>query len=357
MVRVSGNHTRAAVFLGVALARCAVVLLAGPDSGFAAAGGTHTSSTRYTDPAGWAVTYPRTMQLERSSGAAGPFAAYAEVTVANFAQQRAVHVIQASGGARIVVDPPLTRGGAFPPDGIAFRMLLHQGVQPPPFAQVPDSRFPILLSRFEPGQAEDFPGGNGQGHGVPSWRDLQIDADGEHYTGIVLIGPQASVQQRAELARVIASLVFAPFHSGTVVSGLAALGPASRYPVGSFTLVHVPAGNCAAGTQACRSGGTPFYLVHGPGVLQPDLIRPCPQAGACAPPGAFYAVSWTTPSQHGDYAQRCNLRFDSRADEFYCTNMHARWDRVGRVLTRPANARSGYPLQFVLARWRGTDSW
>jgi hypothetical protein len=220
---------------------------------------------------------------------------------------------------------------------------------------IPDSRFPIELSRFGPAQTEDFPGWDGQGDGVPASRDLQIEADGEQYTAIVLIGSRASARLRGELARVDSSLSFAPLHPGTEVNGLTTLGPAREYPVGSFTLVRVvPTIDCGP-ASACHSG-TPLYLVHAPGrLLQPDLLQPCPDPGSCSPPGACYAIGWTSPFFAGGYAEGCKLQLDDQDDQFYCTNMDARWDRVGRMLERPRGARFSDPLQYAFAKvaWDG----
>jgi hypothetical protein len=42
-------------------------------------------------------------------------------------------------------------------------------------------------------------------------------------------------------------------------------------------------------------------------------------------------------------------------EQFYCTNSAARWDRVGRVIRRPAGARFSEPLQYAFAKvaWDG----
>jgi len=299
---------------------------------------------RYSAPAGWSITYPRAWRLERSSSAAD-LVAYSEFTIANFAQQRAVHVTRTGADTSLVVGPPLDPSGRFPADGVAFRIFQVQGGPPAPPGVTPDSRFPIELSRFRPPRTTDFPGWEGQGSGVPSSVDLQVDADGEQYTAVVLIGQRASPRLRAELAHAVASLSVPPLRPGTDVNGLTVLGPASDYPVGSFTLVH-----------AADSDRTPFYLVHAPGSLaRPNLAQPCPDAGACTPPGGFYAIGWTSPFLQGGYAEQCDLQLDRQDDQFYCTNMNARWDRVGRVIEQPHGARFSDPLQFgfVKVAWDG----
>jgi hypothetical protein len=109
---------------------------------------------------------------------------------------------------------------------------------------------------------------------------------------------------------------------------------------------------CNGPLSTCVSGRDPLYLVHAPGRLhQPDLIEPCaPVSSACTPPGAFYAIGWKWEVQPGGYRSACDLRLDKAQDEFYCTNSAARWDRVGRVIHRPAGARLNEPLQFTFAK-------
>jgi hypothetical protein len=56
-------------------------------------------------------------------------------------------------------------------------------------------------------------------------------------------------------------------------------------------------------------------------------------------PGGFYAIGWKWQSLAGGYKSRCHMRLDRARKEFSCTNMRARWDRVGRVLVN----RAGLP--------------
>ena len=124
------------------------------------------------------------------------------------------------------------------------------------------------------------------------------------------------------LARVVASLSFPRLQVGeTVGYGFRVFEPARRYPVGSFTRV--------------RAQGQPFYLVHAP--------------------GGFYAIGWKWQSLAGGYKSRCDLRLDRARKRFLCTNMAARWDRVGRVLVRPRSAPRGDPLNVTVAKiaWDG----
>jgi hypothetical protein len=283
-----------------------------------------TRSLRYVDPQGWSLRFPSSLWLEHSTSGPG-LATFSEVTVANFAQQRAVVTGKTRDGGFIRVRPPVDRAGRFPEDGIAFRMLLVDG-GPAPIGTVADSLFPIELSTFMRPQYDDFPPTDYQALGVPHELTRPIEADGQHYQALVLIGPAASPNARAAIEAVIASLWFPPLHTGEQLGDEVVLGPASAYPVGSFTLVHAPGELCNGSVYRCHYGRQPFYLVHAPGRLhQPDLIDHCePTAAACTPPGAFYALGWTSEDVRGGYRSACHLRLDRRDEQFYCPNSPAR---------------------------------
>jgi hypothetical protein len=312
-------------------------------------------SVRYMDPQGWSLRYPSWLSLEHSTSGAG-LATFTEVTVANFAQQRAVVSGKTHDGGFIRVRPPLDRAGRFPADGIAFRLLLVDG-GPAPIGTVADSWFPIELSTLTRPQYDDFPPTDYKVLGVPHELTRPIDADGQHYQALVLIGPAASTRERATIEAVIASLTFPRLHTGEQAGEEAVLAPASRYPVGSFTLIHARGELCDGSVYRCHAGRQPFYLVHAPGRLhQPDLIGPCePTRAACAPPGAFYALGWTSEDVLGGYRSACHLRFDRRDQQFYCTNSSARWDRTGGAIRVPRGARFADGLQFAFAKaaWDG----
>ena len=55
------------------------------------------------------------------------------------------------------------------------------------------------------------------------------------------------------------------------------------------------------------------------------------------------------------YRARCLLRPDRARRQFCCSNLRARWDRVGRVIRRPPDARRGEPLLLLFAKlaWNG----
>lgn len=140
---------------------------------------TVTRSVRYVDPTGWSLRYPSSLSVERSTSGPG-LATFTELTVANFAQRRAVVSGKTHDGGFILVHPPLDRAGRFPADGIAFRMLLVDG-GPEPIGTVADSRFPIKLSTFRRPQQSDFPPTDYKALGVPHELTRPIDADGQHY--------------------------------------------------------------------------------------------------------------------------------------------------------------------------------
>jgi hypothetical protein len=278
-----------------------VIALIAVSCGAAAAGGHHPTaarSVRYADPQGWALRYPSSLSVERSTFGAG-LATFTEVTVANFTQRRAVVTGKTHDGGFVLVRPPLDHTERFPANRVAFRMLLVEG-GPAPIGTVADFRFPIELSTFAR-SGDDFPGTDYTSLGVPHELTRPIDADGQHYQALVLIGPAASARERAVIEAVIASLSFPPLHTDEQAGDETVLGLASQYPVGSFTVVHGPGELCDGSVYRCHYGRQPFYLVHAPGRLhQPDLIQPCePTPAACTPPGAFYALGWTSEDVRG----------------------------------------------------------
>jgi len=278
------------------------ILLAAVVLGATACSGSRASASggRYVDPLGWSLRYPRGMYLERSH--ASLRIDVSEVTVASFAMRRAVHSGSTATGGWLHVDPPRDHHGRFPADGVAFRILRREG-GPAPDVELPESRFPLRLASF--GRAQRI-----------------VVADGSEYVAQAWVGAKAPAADRAALGRVVASLAFPRLRAGeTVGHGFRVFEPASRYRVGSFTRV--------------RAQGQPFYLVHAP--------------------GGFYAVGWKWQSLSGGYKSRCDLRLERARKEFSCTNMDARWDRVGRVLVKPSGAARGDPLNVTVAKvaWDG----
>lgn len=265
----------------------------------------------YRDALGWSITYPRTLHVEHASAPRFIRLFVDEVTVASFSMPSPIHAGHSGSGAWMRVEAPRNRQGVFPATGIAFRVSREQG--PPPDLELSESHFPLRLASF--GRSTAFPGAK------PAALERIVVADGNTYTVDAWIGAKASRAARATLERVIASLSFPRLHAGETIGAFRVFGKASEYPVGSLIRIRVQ--------------GKPFYLVHAP--------------------GGWYAVGWTWQSITGGYKSRCRLRLDRARDEFFCTNMHARWDRVGRVLAKPTTARRGDPLNLTIAKlaWDG----
>jgi hypothetical protein len=263
------------------------------------------AAERHTDPAGWSLTYPREMHVEHSAWT-GRYA-FDQVTIASFVLRTAV-------GPTGHIDPPLDPGGAFPEASVAFRIIRGDGPGDRGALDDRESSFPIHLDTFV---ASEYPDKNAP---LSVWRS--IDANGRHFRAIAWIAPEAPGTLRATLAQVVGSLAFAPLRAGSVVgSGFAVLEPEDRYPVGSFASI--------------EAGGLPFYLVHAP--------------------GGFYALGWNWSGPPGSYRSKCRPRVDGQRKELYCADCGARWDRVGRVITRPATAELDDPLHLSIAKvaWDG----
>jgi hypothetical protein len=259
----------------------------------------------YVDSAGWSIAYPRAMHLERSAWTQGM--ALSEVTVASFPMRTAI-------GPTGNIDPPLDVHGRFPPAAAAFRMLLSAGGPGHRALEQAESRFPISLDTFAPSQHPDK-------NAHPSvWRS--IDANGQQYRALAWIAPDAPETLRSQLADVVDSLSFPPPCPGTVVGvGFVVLDPQDRYPLGSFTSV--------------RAADRPLLLVRAP--------------------GGFYALGWNWSGPPASYRSTCEHRVDEQQREIYCATCEARWDRIGRVITRPATADHDEPLHLSIAKaaWDG----
>jgi hypothetical protein len=272
-----------------------------------------SAEQRYVDRMGWSLTYPSTMHLERSHSQNLLMFDVFEVTVASFPPRTAVRSGSSHDGGWLRVYPPADPHGVFPADGVAFRIVRSVG-GPAPRVDLPESRFPLQLSSF--GRGSSYPNTS------PRPVGRTVVADGRDYVAQVWIGAKASPAARAMLTRVVSSLAFPRLHVGEVVGdGFQVFQPSTRYPVGSLTPVHVR--------------DQPFYLVHAP--------------------GGFYAVGWRWQSLAGGYKSHCNLQLDRIHKQFFCTNMHARWNRVGRVLVKPPSASRGDPLNVTVAKpaWDG----
>jgi hypothetical protein len=282
-----------------------------------------TSGRTYTDKQGWSISYPSAFSLVTQGHKGGPLDE--QVTLASFSAPRTLTGRLTHDAAtnlfRLPYTLPLDASGRFPADGVALILQPSSGL-----VLGSDSAFPVALSQFARPQAEQFfSKADDRRAAIPPARTHEVVAYGEEVTAVVLIGAKASQTLRAELATTIASLSFPHLAPGTQVGDAVVLGPASRYPLGSFTLIH-----------ARFTGGRdqPIYLVHAPGRL--TYGHDCQSYGPCTPAGAFYGIGpeYNTRSTN---APVCQLGLDRQKDEFYCNNLGVKWDRVGRVIARPAN--------------------
>lgn len=107
---------------GFAAGICAAIVLVG----LAAACRSSTANTsRYVDRNGWSLRYPHGLHIERSTYNGRVYVT--ELTVANFQPRRAVRSGHDATSGWMRVDSPLTAKGAFPKDGIAFRIASFDG--------------------------------------------------------------------------------------------------------------------------------------------------------------------------------------------------------------------------------------
>jgi hypothetical protein len=217
-----------------------------------------------------------------------------EATVATFAPRQAVRSGSTPHGAWLAVDPPRPKQGAFPPDGVAFRVYRLGGG---PFVEptLPETRFPLRLSEFEPDRFQ-----YAKRHPRPVVKG--ISAAGTGYTVYAWIGPKAPAQRRRALEDVVVSLAFPHLQTGTVAGFFSVLRPSRAYKPGSFTYV--------------RAQKRTFYLVHAP--------------------GGYYGVGLDSNTLPRSGGSRCAIRFDGARKEFFCMNSRFRWDRIGRPVAYPA---------------------
>lgn len=261
-----------------------------------------SSRQRYVDSAGWSIAYPQSLQIERSVWT-GRYA-LSQVTVASFAMRPAV-------GPTGNVAPPLDADGRFPDGSVAFRMLLQAG-RPGQLSLTLDdaeSRFPIALDSFEASEEQNETA-------PPSiWRSIL--ANGNSWRARAWIAHDAPRTLRSQLADVVASLTFPALSPGAITGiGFMVLEDQDAYPIGSFTAV--------------RAGGLPLLLVHAP--------------------GGFYALGWNWSGPPDTYRATCDHHVDTQRDEIYCAACEARWDRIGRVITRPTTAPHDEPLHLSTAK-------
>lgn len=318
LLRTGTALVSAVVAIGVVVAAFALLHSGGRPTGRT---GPLGPGMHYSDPEGWSVTYPSGLHL--SVAKSGGALQQSQVTITSFTASR---FLQGRLRNRTPIVPgqmpfsaPVDRDGRFPADGIA--VILQSGSYTVLGA---DSRFPIALNSFHTRSTTTFLSTTAARRaGLPEARSRTIVAYSEPVTATVLIGARVPAALQGEAAGVIASLAFRALEAGTPVATGVLLGPGRDYSVGSFTRVHVrfPAHRRQA-----------IYIVHAPGRF--TYGHECGVAAPCAPAGAFYAIggSYNTRRNH---APDCAIQFDARARAFYCRNLGVRWDRVGRVVSRP----------------------
>lgn len=284
--------------------------------------GTPASTLHYTDAQGWSLTYPSPYRIVQGTPAT---ALARQVTLTSFPAPRKLAGRWPARTQTTVSSPPyvvpLDAVGRFPANGVALILQPSEG-----FVLGPDSAFPVALAQFGRPHAEPlFSRADDRRAAIPPARTHIVVGYSQEIIVTVLIGAKASPALRSDLASAIASLSFRQLAPGSHVGDAEILGPASRYPVGSFTLVHA---------RFASNPSEPIYLVHAPGRL--GFGHQCVANSPCTPAGSFYAIG-AQYNARLEHAPLCQLRLDRPADEFYCANLGVRWDRVGRVIARPAN--------------------
>jgi hypothetical protein len=154
-------------------------------------------SEHYKDPAGWSLSYPSEMNLERAE--VNFRVSVHEVTVANFAPRRAIRSGSTANGDSFTVDPPRPLNGPFPSDGIAFRVYREEGGPPIRTRDAPETHFPLRLSDFAPAPYLKQ---------RPRPLAMQIYAAGQSYVVYAWSGGRASPRARAELNAVVGTLAY-----------------------------------------------------------------------------------------------------------------------------------------------------
>jgi hypothetical protein len=296
----------------------------------------------YSNPEGWSVSYPAgfTVTAPRSGT---QLTLTTQVTLTSFTPARTLtgrlKPLQPQSFSDAPYTMPLDRTGRFPADGVALILQPFRGGY-----LGPDSSFPIDVDQFGPARAQPFYTKTIVAHdGIPPARSGTIVAYSQEVTATALVGPKASPAVRGELAAVIKSLAFRRLSPGTQVGDGYIIGPASRFPVGSFTRIEV---------RSFGAKATPAYLVHAPGRF--TVGHQCPKTGSCTPTGAFYGMGETYNTRL-DHAPNCQIQFDRDDEQFYCTNLGVRWDRVGRVVKQPADEKyiGGIGGDYAKVTWDG----
>jgi hypothetical protein len=309
---------------GVAVAAAVVIVALGAIHGASRATPTASTSTlRYTSSEGFSVLYPSTFHL--SQVASGEkYVPARQVTLASFPMRHTVVGVQRAGSrlelGDFPYDLPLDAGGQFPADGVAL-------ILQPSLVGVlgADSAFPTSLGQFGRANTEKFfTGAQDRRYAIPPALSHVLVGYSENFTATALIGADAPQTLRYALAAMVASLSFRRLAPGSHVPAGVVIGQASSYPVRSFTPLHI----------RFTDGQQTVYVVHAPGRL--SYGNDCWVQAPCTPAGSFYAVG-SQYNTRRNHAPACGLRLDRQDDDFYCTNLGVRWDRVGRVIALPAS--------------------
>jgi preprotein translocase subunit SecD len=246
-------------------------------------------STSYTDQTfGWTLSYPASMHVAHFGG------------------------IRSSSMGVTVSNVPIDLGSSlealrsFPPNGAVLRIWHNEDGLTGPIHEN-DTALPLLPSDFQ--EIDPYIGGS-----EPRPSFLGFNEDGVSYVAAVWFGPQASSEDRAAIAGMIASLRFPATHPGTTVNErLIVLGAADNYDVGSVTRFDRSELPIDTGFLAQYRGDFSFYLVHGT--------------------GGFYAVA----TDFLGNSSRCDLGVELDPIRFTCVSTGAIWDRFGHVLTPPTS--------------------
>jgi hypothetical protein len=238
---------------------------------------------RYTDSAGWSVTYPR--RFHTVAYLIGP-GFHVTTEGASFANFRPVPTPFDSGD-----DPGA--GPTVPPHGVLFELTATQVFIGPPQVPDRDTRFPLSLGS----SVDTHTAGSAQSG------SLQFRAYGQTYDASFLAGPKARRSDLQALQALVESISFPTPKPGTQYEQFSVLDRTSAYPLRSATLLDPPS------SSSLRE---PFYLVHD-------------RAG-------FHAIA--VPGHLRVGGKLCTIRFDQASDRLFCS-AGARWDRQGRLIALP----------------------
>jgi len=182
------------------LALVVLLLMSIAISGYVAAATGNAPTRRYHDPLGWSLTYPSAWHVEHSRSPSYIITIdVREATVATFPLVSPISAQHDASRVSMRIDAPRNTAHKFPPDGVAFRVLLQEG-GPPVVKKRREARFPLRLATFrrQVDDASDAP--------QPVGRTINVG--GQLYLVRAWIGPRASRTARAKLARVVSSLSF-----------------------------------------------------------------------------------------------------------------------------------------------------